>query len=62
MLGKQVIGHVYPFHIGIPNAWCGHKARMFVAKWYTFEIVDETLQSHFHGNFYVKSNKRKIKH
>jgi hypothetical protein len=62
MLGDQLIGHVCPFHIGIPNAWCGRKARMFVAKWYTSYIVDETPQSHIDGNFYVKSNKRKIRH
>jgi hypothetical protein len=62
MLGEQLIGHVCPFHIGILDAWCGHKVRIFVAEWYTSKVIDETPQSHFDGNFYVKSNKRKIKH
>jgi hypothetical protein len=62
MLRKELIGHVYPFHIGIPNAWCGHKARMSIVEWYTSNIVDEIPQSHFDGNFNVRSSKRKIRH
>jgi hypothetical protein len=61
MLREQLIGHVYPFHIGIPNSWWGHKARTSIVEWYTSNIIDEIPQSHFDGNFNVRSNKKKKK-
>jgi hypothetical protein len=52
---------MFPDRIRKPIPISQISQKMSVAEWYTSEIAEETPQSHFDGNFYVRSSRKKIR-